>query len=87
MIHNLLTKAKCISAKFACTRNKFSIGREEVCSLLAFWNLQIIENVLTWNIFVGGVKQVDNQCHCILFNFLLLVQIPEAKLDYIKGSE
>jgi hypothetical protein len=49
--------------------------------------LQVIENIVTWNIFVRDVKQVYNQSHCILFNFLLLVQIPEAKLDYIKSRE
>jgi hypothetical protein len=87
VIHNLLTKAKRISTKFAWTCNKFCIGWEEVCSLLAFWNLKVIENVVNWNLFVWGVKQVDNYSHDILFNFLLLVKIPEAKLDYIKGSE
>ena len=49
--------------------------------------MQVTENVVAWNLVVGGVKQVDNQCHCILFNFLLLVKIPEAKLDYIKSRE
>ena len=54
---------------------------------LAFRDSQVTENIVAWNLLVGGVKQIDNQSHCILFNFLLLVQIPEAKLDYIKSSE
>jgi hypothetical protein len=49
--------------------------------------LKVTKIVVTLNLVVGGVKQVNNQSHCILFNFLLLVKIPEAKLDNIKGSE
>ena len=87
MIYNLLAKAKLISTKFPCTRNKFGIGNEEVNSLLVFRNLKVTKSVVAWNLVVGGVKQVDKQSHCILINFLCLVQIPEAKLDSIKGSE
>ena len=63
MIYNLLAKAKLISTKFPCARNKFGIGYEEVNSLLAFWNLKVTKSVVTWNLLVGGVKQVDKQSH------------------------
>ena len=87
VIYNLLAKAKLSSTEFPCAHNKFGIGNEEVNSLLAFRNLKVTKSVVAWNLVVGGVKQVDKQSHCILINFLCLVQIPEAKLDNIKGSE
>ena len=81
------SETKLISTKFPCPNNKFGIGNEEINSLLAFRNLKVTKSVVAWNLVVGGVKQVDKQSHCILINFLCLVQIPEAKLDSIKGSE
>jgi len=87
MIHNLLMKANMTSIYISCACKKFGVGLEEVCSLLVFRNLQVTKIVEIWHLDVRSVKQVYNQSHCILFNILRLVQIPEAKLDYIKGSE